>query len=249
MSLEGKVALVSGTGPNIGAEIARTLAANGAAVACLDLSQQYAQAAAISINEAGGRAIGVAADITRPESVDNAIAEVIDSLGGIDLLVNDAAISDRKPFLEAELSDWKNVIDVILNGTFIVTQRVARHMVERGQGGSMVNIISTSGHRGESAKIAYGTAKAGLLNFTRSVAVQLAPHGIRVNSVTPTTTGTPVGRPDSPRDENNPPQDILIKRWGRPSDQAQATLFLLSPAAEFITGVDLPCDGGRLAAF
>ena len=249
MLLDGKVALVSGTGPNIGSEIARTLADNGASVACLDLNEQYAQAAAISINEAGGHAIGVTADITQPESVQQAIQEVIGAFGGIHLLVNDAAISDRKPFLEAELSDWRNVLDVILTGTFIVSQQVARQMVAQGEGGAMVNIISTSGHRGEMARIAYGTAKSGLLNFTRSVAAQLATHQIRVNSVTPTTTGTPVGRPDSPRDDNNPPQDMPLKRWGRPSDQAQATLFLLSPNADFITGVDLPCDGGRLALF
>jgi NAD(P)-dependent dehydrogenase (short-subunit alcohol dehydrogenase family) len=249
MLLDGKVALVSGTGPNIGAEIARTLAANGATVACMDLNEGYAQAAAISINEAGGKAIGVAADITQPDSVEKALKEVLGAFGGIQLLVNNAAISDRKPFLEAELADWRNVLDVILTGTFIVSQQVARQMVSQGAGGSIVNIVSTSGHRGEMARIAYGTAKSGLLNFTRSMAMQLAPHKIRVNSVTPTTTGTPVGRPDAPRDEDNPPKDLPLSRWGRPNDQAQATLFLLSPNADFITGIDIPCDGGRLAKF
>ena len=247
MMLDGKVALVSGTGPNIGSEIARTLAANGATVACMDLNEQYAQAAAISINEAGGKAIGVAADITQPESVEKAVQEVLNAFGGIHLLVNDAAISDRKPFLEAELSDWQKVLDVILTGTFIVSQRVAKQMVAQGEGGAVVNIISTSGHRGETARIAYGTAKSGLLNFTRSMATQLAPHNIRVNSVTPTTTGTPVGMPDSPRDESSAPSAVLRGRWGRPTDQAQAVLFLLSPNADFITGIDLPCDGGSLA--
>ena len=248
MLLDGKVALVSGTGPNIGAEIARTLAANGATVACMDLNEKYAQAAAISINEAGGKAIGVAADITQPESVEKAVQEVLGAFGKIHLLVNDAAISDRKPFLEADLADWRKVLDVILTGTFIVSQQVARQMVAQGDGGAIVNIVSTSGHRGESARIAYGTAKSGLLNFTRSMAVQLASHNIRVNSVTPTTTGTPVGMPDAPRDDNNPPTDMPLHRWGRPSDQAQAVLFLLSPNADFITGIDVPCDGGRLAS-
>ena len=188
MLLDGKVALVSGTGPNIGLEIARTLAANGAAVACLDLNEQYAQAAAISINEAGGKAIGVVADITQPASVEKAMQEVLGTFGGIQLLVNDAAITDRKAFLEADLSEWRHVLDVILTGTFIVSQQVARQMVAQGDGGAIVNIVSTSGHRGETARIAYGTAKSGLLNFTRSMAMQLAPHKIRVNSVTPTTT-------------------------------------------------------------
>ena len=249
MSLDGKVALVSGTGPNIGSEIARTLAANGATVACMDLDEGYAQAAAISIKEAGGKALAITADITQPESVEKALQEVLDAFGGVHLLVNDAAISDRKPFLEADLAEWKTVLDVILTGTFIVSQRVARQMVTQGEGGAIVNIVSTSGHRGETARIAYGTAKSGLLNFTRSMAMQLAPHNIRVNSVTPTVTGTPVGRPDAPRDDSNPPKDVPWGRWGRPTDQAQAVLFLLSPQADFITGVDLPCDGGRLARF
>jgi NAD(P)-dependent dehydrogenase (short-subunit alcohol dehydrogenase family) len=247
MLLDGKVALVSGTGPNIGSEIARTLAANGAMVACMDLNPEYAQAAAISINEAGGKAIGVAADITQPESVEKAIGEFLGAFGKIHLLVNDAAISDRKKFLETDLADWKKVLDVVLTGTFIVSQRVARQMVAQDEGGAIVNIISTSGHRGETHRIAYGTAKSGLLNFTRSMAVQLAPHKIRVNSVTPTVTGTPVGMPDAPRDDSNPPKDMPLSRWGRPTDQAQAVLFLLSPNADFITGVDLPCDGGTLA--
>ena len=249
MSLEGKVAFVSGTGPNIGSEIARTLAANGAAVACMDKNLDYAEAAAIAIKEAGGQAIAVAADITDPDSVAKAVEQTIGAFGGVHLLVNDAAISDRTPFLEADLDEWRTVLDVILTGTFIVSQQVARRMVAQGGGGSIVNVASTSGHRGETARIAYGTAKSGLLNFTRSMALQLVEHNIRVNSVTPTLTGTPVGRPDAPRNDAIPPDNIPRGRWGRPSAQAQAVLFLLSPEADFITGVDLPCDGGRLASF
>lgn len=249
MVLNGKVALVSGTGPNIGAEIARTLADNGALVGCMDMNSEYANAAAKTINDAGGKATGLVADITDPLSVKEAVETLIDTFGSIQLLVNNAAISDHKPFLEAELSEWQKTLDVILNGTFIVSQTVARKMVEQRKAGAIVNMISTSGHRGETSRIAYGTAKSGLLNFTRSTAMQLAPHKIRVNSVTPTVTGTPVGLPDAPRDDNNPPKEVPLHRWGRPSDQAQAVLFLLSPNADFITGIDLPCDGGRLAQF
>jgi NAD(P)-dependent dehydrogenase (short-subunit alcohol dehydrogenase family) len=250
MSLEGKVAVVSGVGPNIGAEIARTLAASGASVVCLDLNESYAKAAADAITKAGGKAAAVACDITNPNDVARAVRSAVDTFGGIDILVNDAAITDRKPFLEATLEDWNRVLGVILTGTFLLSQAVARQMVAQGRGGAVVNLISTSGHRGEAIRIAYGVAKAGLLNFTRSLAVQLAPHKIRVNSVTPTQTGTPVGMPDAaPRSDADPPKNILVKRWGRPSDQANAVLFLVSPASDFITGVDLPCDGGLLAQF
>lgn len=250
MLLDNKVALVSGTGPNIGSEIARTLGANGAKVVCLDLQEKYAKAAAKDITEAGGSAIAVAGDITNPADVERAVQAAVNTYGGLHILVSDAAISDHDPFLEAKLESWRQVLDVILTGTFLCGQYAARQMVAQGSGGAIVNIVSTSGHRGETVRIAYGAAKSGVLNLTRSMAMQLAPHKIRVNSVTPTQTGTPVGRPDAPpRDENVLPKNIPLRRWGRPADQAQAVLFLVSPNADFITGIDLPCDGGLLAYF
>lgn len=248
MLLDGKVAVVSGTGPNIGSEIARTLAANGAKVVCLDLQRDCAEAAAKQITNAGGSAVAVAADITKPDDVERAMKAAVAAFGGIHVLVNDAAISDREPFLEAKLDTWHKVLDVILTGTFLCSQYAAKQMVAQGEGGAIVNIVSTSGHRGEEIRVAYGTAKAGLLNLTRSMALQLASHKIRVNSVTPTQTGSSVGS-TRPRDESIPPSraGIPLGRWGRPNDQAQAVLFLVSPNADFITGIDLPVDGGNLA--
>jgi NAD(P)-dependent dehydrogenase (short-subunit alcohol dehydrogenase family) len=213
----------------------------------MDLNMDFAEAAAKSIKEAGGKAIAVAADITSPDEVAKAVQETVSRFGGIHILVNDAAITDRGSFLESKLEEWRRVIDVILTGTYIVSQNVAHQMVAQDEDGAIVNIISTSGHAGETGRVAYGTAKAGLLNFTRTLAVQLAPK-IRVNSVTPTQTGTGVGNPGGrPRDDSTPPQSIPRGRWGRPRDQAQAVLFLVSPNADFITGVDLRVDGGNLA--
>lgn len=250
MLLDGKIALVSGTGPNIGAEIARTLGSQGAKVVCLDLEQKYADAAAQSVIDGGGQAVGIAGDITQPSDMERAVGEAVRAFGGIDILVNDAAITDREPFLEAKLDTWNKVLNVILTGTFVCSQQVARQMVSQKRGGAIVNLVSTSGHRGETGRIAYGVAKSGLLNLTRSMAMQLAPHGIRVNSVTPTQSGTPVGRPEvAPRSDADPPKNIPLHRWGRPEDQAQAVLFLASPMASFITGIDVPCDGGLLAVF
>jgi 3-oxoacyl-[acyl-carrier protein] reductase len=216
----------------------------------MDLNGDFAMQAARSITAAGGKAIGVTADITKPDQVQSAVTTVLSEFGAIHVLVNDAAISDRKPFLEASLPEWQMVLDVVLTGTFIVSQAVARQMVQQGQGGAIVNIVSTSGHAGETARIAYGTAKSGLLNFTRSLALQLAPYGIRVNSVTPSTTGTRVGDPGGrPREEGPAPstRTVPLGRWGRPRDQAEAVLFLASPAADFITGINIPVDGGNLA--
>lgn len=241
------VAVVTGTGPNIGGEIARTLAANGAKLVCLDLRQDRAEATAKQIIEQGGSATAVATDITNPDDVRKAIETAVQTFGSVDILVNNAAITDSKGLLEANLEAWRRTLDVILTGTFLCSQAAAKQMIKQGKGGAIVNISSTSGHRGGPGAIAYGTAKAGILNLTRSMAVQLAPFKIRVNSVTPTQTGTPVAGSRS-REDREPPKNIPLGRWGRPADQARAVLFLVSPDADFITGEDIRVDGGVLAA-
>lgn len=244
--LEGKTAVVSGAGPNIGREIAATLAANGASVVCLDLSREAAEATAREVADRGYEAIAVDGDITKPEDMENLVAQAVAAYGHIDILVNNAAITNDAGLLDESLPTFRKVVDVILAGTFNCTQHVARRMVEQGAGGAIVNVASTSGHRGKSGAVAYQSAKAGVLNFTRACAMELAPHNIRVNSLTPTQTGMPVGgkpaRPDS-----EIPKSVPRGRWGKPRDQAQAVLFLVSDNADFITGADLPVDGGNLA--
>ncbi|MPZ88609.1 MAG: glucose 1-dehydrogenase [Nitriliruptorales bacterium] len=247
MELDGKVALVTGAGPNIGGEIARRLALAGAVVACNDLGPQAAQATVSSIEEAGGKALAVPGDISDPASVVDFVGQVVGSQERIDVLVNNAAITIPKGLLDCSYEEWCKVTDVALNGTFLVSQAVARSMVQRGEGGSIVNIASTSGHRGRRNAVAYCTAKAGILNLTRAMACDLAPHGIRVNSVSPTKTGASVGglQPTGARDT----REIPLGRLGRPQDQARAVLFLVSDAASFITGEDLRVDGGSLATW
>ena len=244
--LEGKVAVVSGAGPNIGREIAATLAASGASVVCLDVSREAAEATAREVADRGYEAIAVDGDITKPEDMENLVAQVVAAYGHIDILVNNAAITNDAGLLDESLPTFRKIVDVILAGTFNCTQHVARRMVEQGTGGAIVNVASTSGHRGKSGAVAYQSAKAGVLNFTRACAMELAPHNIRVNSLTPTQTGMPVGgkpaRPDS-----EIPKSVPRGRWGKPRDQAQAVLFLVSDNADFITGADLPVDGGNLA--
>ena len=244
--LDGKVAIVTGTGPNIGGEIARTLAAEGARVVCVDRDLERAEAAAIQIREEGGNALAVGCDITDPDEAPRAVREAVDAYGRVDILVNNAAITHRETILDASFEVWQRVLGVILNGSFLMSQSAANQMVSQGEGGAIVNIASTSGHLGTKAGIAYATAKAGILNFSRSMALQLADHNIRVNSVTPTQTGIPVAGGRS-RWEGPPPTNIPRGRWGKPSDQAQAVLFLASPNADFITGTDLKVDGGLTA--
>ena len=244
--LEGKVAVVSGAGPNIGREIAGTLAEHGASVVCLDVRREAAEATAREVVDRGYEAIAVDGDITRPEDMENMVAQAIAAYRHIDILVNNAAITSSPGLLDEDLATFRKVVDVILAGTFNCTQHVAKQMVAQGTGGAIVNVASTSGHRGKSGAIAYQSAKAGILNFSRACAIELAPHGIRVNSLTPTQTGMPVGGKPA-RPDTEVPLSVPRGRWGKPRDQAQAVLFLVSDNADFITGADLPVDGGNLA--
>lgn len=248
MLLDDLAAVVTGTGPNIGGEIARTLAAGGARVACLDVRLETAEATARQITERGGTAIALAADITKPDQVQAAMEAAAGRLGGVHILVNNAGISPLGGLLQVKLEDWYRTLDVILTGTMLCSRFAAEKMIEQGSGGCIVNICSTSGHRGRMGAIGYATAKGGLLNLTRAMAMELAPHKIRVNSVTPSTSGIALATGKS-HEETGPPKHVPLGRWGRTTDQAQAVLFLASPNADFITGADLPVDGGVLAVF
>lgn len=247
MSLDGKVALVTGAGPNIGQQIARTLAEAGARVACNDVQADQAEACAAAIREAGREALAVPADITDEAQVQRMLDRVVEAYGGVDVLVNNAGVTVPKGLLETSLEEWNFVTSVILAGTFLVSRAVAQQMIKQGRGGSIVNIASTSGHRGRAGALAYCTAKGGILNMTRAMAMDLAPHGIRVNSVTPTKTGVSVGALEQEGERFF--AEIPMGRLGRPIDQARAVLFMASDQSEFCTGVDLRVDGGALATW
>ncbi len=248
MLLEGRVAIVTGTGPNIGGEIARTLAANGAKVVCLDVRQEIAETTCQQITDLGGQALALAGDITKPADVQRVMDAAAAAFGGVHILVNNAGVSPLGSLMETKLEDWYRTIDVVLTGTLLCSRYAAEKMIAQNSGGAIVNICSTSGHRGRTGAIAYSTAKGGLLNLTRAMAMELAPHKIRVNTVTPSTSGVALAT-GRPHEEGGPPKHVPLGRWGRTSDQAQAVVFLASPNADFITGVDLPVDGGVLAVF
>jgi NAD(P)-dependent dehydrogenase (short-subunit alcohol dehydrogenase family) len=188
MKLSGKVALVTGTSTNIGGGIAEGLAAEGAALVCVDARADNSADCARYIKSTGGRAVAVTCDVTDERQVAAAVAAARESFGGIDILVNNAAIFNKKGVLDMPLDEWRRQLEIILGGAFLFTKHVAKSMSEQGRKGSIINIISTAGHQGEPNNIAYCTAKSGLLNFTRSAAMELVAHGIRVNSLTPTAT-------------------------------------------------------------
>ncbi len=244
MKLEGQVAVVTGAGRNIGEAIARLLATEGAKVAVVDLDRGRGDAVADTIGEAGGEAASFVADVSRSDGVQDLIAAVVERFGRIDILVNNVAVSDNRSILEITEEEWDRTIAVTLTAPFLMAKYAALRMVEQGSGGKIVNIGSTSGHRGRARAVAYSAAKGGVANLTRSLAYQLAPHGIRVNTVSPNKTGSPVGQQDVDPDR---PVTNLAGRPGVPEDTARAVLFLVSDESSFIIGQDIFADGGVMA--
>jgi gluconate 5-dehydrogenase len=245
--LKGRTALVTGAGPNIGRTIAATLAKAGATVFCNDVNAAAAEAAAKAAREAGGSAFALPFDVSDPPAVEKAIAQANAKGSLIDILVNNAAITIPKGILDVSLEEWRRVIDINLTGMFLCSRAVAKALVAAKKTGAIVNIASTSGHRGRRNAISYCSSKGGVLNFTRAMAMDLAPHGIRVNSVTPTKTGHSVGNLEASGVRSY--DEIPLGRLGDPQDQANAVLFMASDRAGFVTGTDLCVDGGAIATW
>ncbi|MEK6601293.1 MAG: SDR family oxidoreductase [Candidatus Binatota bacterium] len=246
MRLENKVAIVTGAGRNIGEEISRTFAQEGARVAVVDLDKGRGERVAGEINAAHrDHALQCICDVSSSSDVEKMVRAVAQKWGGVDILVNNAAWTDRKNILDLTEEEWDKVMAISLKSVFLCTKFAARSMVEQKRAGRIVNIASTSGHTGRPDATAYTAAKAGILNLTRSLAVQLAPHGIRVNSVTPNRIGSPVGEDVVP--ENRFVKN-LVGRRGTPKDIAAAVLFLCSEESDFITAADLLVDGGAMAS-
>ena len=247
--LEGKVAIITGAGRNIGRAMAERFAAEGAAIVVADNHEGRAAAVVDGIRAGGGRAVTAVIDVTREEGVAAMVARGVSEYGRLDILVNNVAATINKSVLDTTLEEWELVMNVTLRSAFLGIKHGARAMIEAGNGGAIVNVGSTSGHRGAKGKFAYAVAKAGVNNLTRAAAVDLSEHGIRVNTLTPTQTGSPVGQDDDIPDRGIKPGGIPIGRFGRPMEQAAAALFLASDEASFVTGADLVCDGGLLAVF
>lgn len=264
MKLVDKVAVVTGCGPNINGGIAYGLADEGAKVVCVDQNNEYAVACAHAITRRGGQAIASKCDVTREDDVLASISEAQAAFGPIDILVNGAAIQIRKGLLEVSLAEFRKQVDVSQIGTFLFTKHVAQSMIDYGRRGSIINIGSTEGHQGNPGNIAYGTAKGALLQFTRTAAMDLAPFGIRVNSLSPTGTDPAEGNERAvewgvswhqalsgqPRpDVSWGDQGVPLGKRPSPSHYARGVVFLASDDSEMITGTDLRVDGGTVSRY
>jgi NAD(P)-dependent dehydrogenase (short-subunit alcohol dehydrogenase family) len=262
--LSGKIALITGCGPNINGGIAYGFADEGAKVVCVDIRADYAEGCARAIRSRGGDATAATCDVSREEEVLAVLDKAKSTFGVIDILVNGAVLQIRKGVLDLTSEEFRRQIDVSLIGALLFTKHVAREMIKHKTRGSIISIISTEGHQGNPGNVGYGTVKGGLLNFTRSVAMELAPYGIRVNSLSPTGTDPAegferaaawgvrweagLGRPPNP-DTTSGDQGVPLGKRPSPRHYAKGAVFLASDDAEMITGFDLRIDAGTVARY
>ena len=244
--MKGKVAIVTGSAKGIGKAIAERLWQEGAHVVLADIDPDAARAAAAEFDPDGSRTGVVAADVAQPHAVHAMVDQVVAGCGRIDILVNNAGIMDRMPFLEMTPEFWDRVTGINLRGAFLCGQAVARQMVAQADGGRIVNVASNSGIFGGRGRAAYGASKAGLINLTQTMAIELAEYGINVNAVAPGPTKTGPHIPDEPWPTVK--ARMPLARFGRPDEIAAVAVFLASDEASFVTGHTYAADGGYTIA-
>jgi NAD(P)-dependent dehydrogenase (short-subunit alcohol dehydrogenase family) len=247
LTLDGRVALVTGANGGLGAHFAETLAKAGAKVALCARRVDTLADVATRIRDRGGTAHEVALDVTRRDSVVSAFEDAARRLGPVTVVVNNAGIAVTKPLLEHTEEDWQQVIEVNLNGAWRVAQAAARHMVKHKEGGSIVNIASILGLRVSAQVPSYAASKAALIQLTKAMALELARYRIRVNALAPGYVETGINREFFESDAGQ----TLIKRVpqrriGRPEELDGALLLLASDAGSYTTGAILAVDGGHL---
>lgn len=251
--LDGKVAVVTGGGRGIGLAIAAAYAEAGARVVVADRAGDEARAAAEGL---GAAARGIDCDVTEPGSIEAMVVSVVEREGRIDILVNNAAVFDLAPILDVTEESYQRIFDVNVKGLIFTTRAVARHMVDRGGGGKIVNMASQAGRRGEALVPVYCASKAAVISITQSLALDLIRHGINVNAISPGVVDTPMWEEVDAlfaRYENRPAGEkkrlvgeaVPFGRMGMPEDLAGAAVFLASSASDYVVGQTLNVDGGN----
>jgi len=246
--LEGRVCIVTGAARGIGRGIAQRLLEEGARVWICDvradgLRQTVAELSAL------GEIAGEPADVSQRDEVQAMIDAVVERWGRLDVLVNNAGVAHHATFLDIDDADWDRILDVNLRGTFLCSQIAARRMVAQRTGGSIINIASTNGLRGQPGLAPYGASKAAIINLSQSAALELGEHGIRVNALCPGTVwnemSAEAGLDDAFWDDLR--SHTALNRLGAPADIAAAAAYLASDDAAFVTGHAMVVDGGLTA--
>lgn len=251
MRLKGKVAIVTGSGSGLGRAMLKRFAEEGASVVVADLNPEAIDAVVGELRAAAHAAMGFKVDVTNREQLKELMAATKAQFGRIDILVNNAGLIRRRPFQTMSDEDWDVVLAVCLKGAFYGTQAVAKYMIDQRHG-KVVNISSASG-TGAALSISgvnYQTAKAGVIQLTKTLAKELGPHGINVNCIAPGDVGIPMVDKSLPKGvtiETKSRSNVnALNRAGSPDDVANAALFLVSDEANYITGHLMCVDGGRI---
>jgi NAD(P)-dependent dehydrogenase (short-subunit alcohol dehydrogenase family) len=246
MRLQGRVTAITGGALGIGRATAFAFAAEGAVVALGDVQVDAAEAVAREIAERGGKAIAVGVDVGEADQVQAFVDRVVAEFGRLDVMVANAGIAHSAPFLDHPEAQWHRVLRVNLTGVFLCCQAAARQMVGQG-GGRIIAVASINAFRGVENLVGYNVAKAGVVELTRTMAVELAQHHIMVNAIAPAQIDTRLTRslPEDARRRRT--ERIPMGRFGEPEEVARAALFLASDDASYVTGHTLAVDGGYLA--
>jgi acetoin reductase-like protein len=253
MRLNGKVALITGGARGIGRAIAERYVAEGATVAIADLLEEQASATA---SEIGERAFALSVDVTRQESIDAMVEAVVKRAGGIDILVNNAAVFDMAPLLEITRASYDQTFEVNVKGLLFTLQAVARRMVEQGRGGKIINFASQAGRRGEALVAVYCASKAAVISLTQSAGKALVPHQINVNAIAPGVVDTPMwDRVDAlfakyeglPIGEKKRQVGAAVPygRMGKPEDLTGMAVVLASADSDYVVAQTYNVDGGN----
>lgn len=253
-SVKDRVVLVTGAGQGIGRELARQFAAAGSVAVIADLSLQNAESVATEIEASGGKALPLAVDVSRKDSVDSMAAATLAEVGRIDVLINNASLFSnlaKRSFDQIPSAEWQKVMDVNINGVFFCACAVVQTMRDQ-RFGRIINISSDSVHRGTKNYLHYVTSKSALIGMTNSLAREVGADGITVNCIRPGTVATEVAERVASLTPEVRQRNIdlqCIPRTIVPSDLAGLAIFLCTPAAAFITGQTLACDGGYTHSF
>ena len=243
VDLKDQAAIVTGAARGLGQAIALSLAGAGAKVACVDVAEDALAETVAAIQATGAEALGLACDVTDSDRVAATVKEVVDTWGGLRIVVNNAGITRDNVIMRMKDDQWDSVLSINLRGTFLFTRAAARPMM-KGKRGRIINIASVSGLMGNPGQANYSASKAGVIGLTRTVAKELAARNVTVNAVAPGFIATDMTAALGDEILTEVRKNIPLGRLGDPQDIADAVLFLASEAAGFITGQVLTVDGG-----